>query len=167
MAYLEITNLTNRRLVFDQVFGVVEARGTKRIEINTSEHEALRQSLLRMQDAGIIRFDHFNIVDADDDTEFVTFADIQNLISTGSQESGGQLLLGAINGVNQIFTSPVRWVRTATVQEKLYLNGQRLTEGVGNDYVASESVPSAGFDVITLSFAPSLGDVLLIDFYPI
>lgn len=166
MAYLEIENLTDRRLVFDGVYGVVKARSIKRVEITTDEVEMLRPSLLKMQSAGIIRFDHVNIPDADDDTEFVTFADIQSLLSTAGAASSNQLLTGVINGVNLVFTSPVRWLRNATVSEALYLNGQRLTHGPGNDYVATESLPGFGFDIITMTFAPSPGDVLLIDFTP-
>lgn len=166
MAYLEIENLTDRRLVFNEVYGVVEARDTKRVEITTDEVENLRPALLRMQRAGIIRFDHVNIPDEDDDTEFVTYADIQALLATSGSVSSNQTLTGLINGINTVFTSPIRWIRNLQVSEALYLNGQRLTHGVGNDYVATESIPGFGYDIITMAFAPSPGDVLLIDFTP-
>ena len=173
MPILRIKNLTRRRLVFDRVIGDILPEQTRDFEITTNQIEALSASLVRFERAGLIEFNHINIVspnDSAEDTEFVTFADIQTLINNAIGPAGQILqiqrpLVGAIDGVNTVFTSPTNWVRSAITQEAVYYNGQRLIEGPGNDYIATESVPAAGFDTVTFSFAPIPGDVLTIDLY--
>jgi hypothetical protein len=78
-----------------------------------------------------------------------------------------QTLTGSVNGVNTIFTTSTPFIHTATKKEMFYVNGVRQREGVGNDYTASETVPLAGYNKITmLQYAPKPGDVLTIDYYP-
>jgi len=176
MPTLRIRNLTPRRLVFDRVVGAVAPDSTKDVDIDVSQIEFLRPSLVKMRDAGLIEFNHFNVDDdGDDDTEFVTLEDIKFRIAnaigggpgSGNGTAGTQPLTGIVNGANQTFTSVTKWIRNANTAETLFYNGVRLTEGAGNDYIASESVPTTGYDTVTLAFAPQPGDVLVIDFYPI
>lgn len=76
-----------------------------------------------------------------------------------------QPLTGVIDGANMVFTSATVFKHTAALSEIFYINGIRQREGVGNDYVVSESVPAAGYDTITVEYAPLAGDVLSVDFY--
>lgn len=61
---------------------------------------------------------------------------------------------GSINGSNTAYTTVNVY---ASGSLKVYLNGQRLTAGSGNDYVET----SGGF---TMQYAPATGDVLLVDY---
>ncbi len=86
--------------------------------------------------------------------------------------SGGDLaidqpLVGVLNGINLVFTTSVPFKNTATEREAFYLNGLRLRRGAGNDYTISESIPSAGYDTITMEYAPQADDTLTIDYYPV
>ena len=77
-----------------------------------------------------------------------------------------QALTGTVDGVNTTFTTALKFVGTAPRRETVFYNGQRLDEGVGCDYVISESVLGAGYDTVTFAFAPKIGDQLSIDFDP-
>jgi hypothetical protein len=61
---------------------------------------------------------------------------------------------GSINGSNTAFTTASTF---ASGSLRVYLNGQRLTAGSGNDYVEA----TQGF---TMQYAPATGDVLLVDY---
>lgn len=63
---------------------------------------------------------------------------------------------GSVNGINKAFTTLYAF-RPKTTQ--LYINGVRMREGVGFDYVEGASHGS-----ITITIAPSPGDVLLLDY---
>lgn len=76
-----------------------------------------------------------------------------------------QPLAGTQNGVNTVFTTSKKFLRNANVKEMFYINGIRQKEGIGCDYEVSESVPLAGFDTITVAYAPRPTDVLTIDYY--
>jgi hypothetical protein len=94
MPLLRITNLGEQVLVFDQNVIRVGRKEEKFFAITVAKMEALRPKLIRMQDAGIITFDHINVeVDGDDDTEFVTLADI-NAKVTGGGDHGTLAGLG-------------------------------------------------------------------------
>jgi hypothetical protein len=74
--------------------------------------------------------------------------------------------IGVINGVNTVFTTPDDFIHDGVTDEAVYLRGQRRLEGVGNDYVASESGGAGtGFDTITFAKAPRPGDNILVDYY--
>ena len=62
--------------------------------------------------------------------------------------------VGLINGSNTAYTTASVY---ATGSLRVYLNGQRLTFGVGNDYVEA----GQGF---TMQYAPATSDVLLVDY---
>lgn len=68
------------------------------------------------------------------------------------------LLDGTVNGVNQVFTLPSSEIavhNSPGLKIKVYYNGQRLHEGLTNDFVVSESGGAGtGFDTVTLNFAP-------------
>ena len=68
----------------------------------------------------------------------------------------GETPSGAINGVNDTFTTSVNFKPTTT---HLYKNGVRLAEGPLNDYV--EEVDHM---TLTLAVPPTGGDVLLVDY---
>jgi hypothetical protein len=78
-----------------------------------------------------------------------------------------QGLSGAINGVNTVFTTTGFFRHGGFDTECVHYNGVRLFEGIGNDYVASESGgPGTGYDTITTNFAARTGHVLVIDYTP-
>ena len=68
---------------------------------------------------------------------------------------------GAVDGANSVY-------KTASVfvpgTEAVYFNGRRQDEGAGFGYVISESVPSAGYDTLTLCGFPLAGDSILVDY---
>jgi hypothetical protein len=76
-----------------------------------------------------------------------------------------QPLTGVQNGINKVFTTSLKFSHSATQKEMVYFNGIRQKEGVGCDYIASESIPLAGYDTLTFDAAPRANDVLTIDFY--
>lgn len=79
----------------------------------------------------------------------------------------GQGLLGAVDGVNTVFTTARPFLRTGDFREAVYLRGLRYSEGVGCDYVAVESGGvGTGYDTIVFSRPPRADDNLLIDYYP-
>jgi hypothetical protein len=77
-----------------------------------------------------------------------------------------QPLTGATDSVNTIFASPLKFIHDGVRDETLYYNGVAQDEGVGDDYVASESGGlGTGFDTITTIFVPKPGDKLWLTFY--
>ena len=73
-------------------------------------------------------------------------------------------LVGTKNGVNTVFTTPDKFVRSP-FQEVVSRNGVSQEEGVGNDYVASESGGvGTGYDTITLAIAPYAWEKVTIDY---
>lgn len=78
-----------------------------------------------------------------------------------------QPLIGPKNGTNLVYTTAAKFDRNGLTNECVYLNGIRLSEGVTEDYVASESTPSTGFDTITMAIAPRGTDKLVIDYNPV
>lgn len=64
----------------------------------------------------------------------------------------GEDLIGLINSANVVFATSQSFVPGTEV---VYFNGVRQREGVGNDYVRSESGGTGtGFDTITFAIAP-------------
>ena len=83
----------------------------------------------------------------------------------------GETPTGVINGFNTVYTTAVDFVAGS---EAVYFNGVRQTEGVGCDYVRSESGGvGTGFDTITLAVAPrnragaKPDDKVMIDYDPV
>ena len=76
--------------------------------------------------------------------------------------SGGSTLLtelvlneaptGAVDGVNTTFT--LAYIPATASSVMLWLNGQLLTQGAGNDFTVTSQT-------LTMSFPPQLGDILL------
>jgi len=78
----------------------------------------------------------------------------------------GVIPVGAVNGINTVFTTIDNFIHDGVSDERVYVRGQRLLEGAGNDYTASESGGvGAGFDTITLVKAPRPSDNILVDYY--
>ena len=92
--------------------------------------------------------------------------DLASIIAFISDREYQQALLGPINGTNTVFATATKFVRDGTRNETLKLNGITQQEGSSNDYVATESVATTGFDTITTAVAPIAGDKLIIDFTP-
>lgn len=70
-------------------------------------------------------------------------------------------------GDPKVFTTAISFKHGGVNDEALHYNGQRLLDGAGNDYVASESGGvGMGYDTITLEFIPRAGSNFLIDFNP-
>ena len=70
-------------------------------------------------------------------------------------------------GDPKVFTAPMFFVHGGVETEVIHYNGQRLLEGAGCDYVASESGGAGtGYDTITLEFTPRSGSNWLIDYTP-
>lgn len=83
----------------------------------------------------------------------------------------GEILTGAVNGTNTVFTTVQDFVDGT---DSVYFNGVRQREGIGNDYVRSESGGvGTGFDTITFAVAPKSrpgskpDDVVSIDYDPV
>jgi len=78
-----------------------------------------------------------------------------------------QALIGAIDGVNQVYKTATPFLHNVSKKEMFYVNGVRQKQGAGCDYLVSESVPLAGYDTLTMiHYAPKIGDDLTVDFYP-
>jgi len=76
-----------------------------------------------------------------------------------------KLFIGPKNGINKTFTTPEDFVQSGEKVIRIYLNGQRLFEGVLNDYTVSESGgPGTGFDTITLAVAPLGYEIITADY---
>lgn len=74
-------------------------------------------------------------------------------------------LVGAINGANTTFTTPQPFLNTGQDTAAVFYNGQRLHEGVGDDYTLAESGgPGTGWDTVNLLFTPKPGDRLTADY---
>lgn len=78
-------------------------------------------------------------------------------------------LVGPIDGINKTFVLPYgdkAVVADPGLKIKVYYNGQRLHEGLANDYVTLESGgPGTGYDTIVLNFvAPKPGDIVTADY---
>jgi len=88
---------------------------------------------------------------------------------TGTDPRIREDLQGTINSVNKVFTTLSYIDRTDPKKsEWVYYNGILMREGVGNDYVASESGGAGtGYDTITFDFAPKVGDSLEIIYIPV
>lgn len=76
-----------------------------------------------------------------------------------------QTLTGLVNDVNTTFTTATPFIHVLNQKELFYVNGVRQKFGATCDYTVSESVPSAGFDTINMTYAPETGSVLTIDYY--
>ena len=78
-------------------------------------------------------------------------------------------LVGVIDGVNRTYTLPYgdkALVADPGLKIKVYYNGQRLHEGLANDYVVHESGgPGTGYDTVELlHVSPKPGDIVTADY---
>ena len=80
-------------------------------------------------------------------------------------ERFGIPLTGAYNGVNRDFTIPELILSDASASLRVYLNGQRLLHGVGNDYVVTESGGAGtGYDTVIVAVPPQSYESLIADY---
>ncbi len=84
----------------------------------------------------------------------------------GEKQRRGIELIGTIDGVNTTFTTPEYFLHEAAGETiAVYYNGQRMYVGAANDYLPSESGgPGTGYDTITLTVAPRVGDRVTADY---
>ena len=69
-------------------------------------------------------------------------------------------------GNPQVFTTPEKFVHIVPGSSiAVYFNGQRLEQGIGCDFTVSESVPTAGYDTVSLLFTPVMGDKVFADYF--
>lgn len=76
------------------------------------------------------------------------------LLTAGSAPTRirGEVLTGAVNGINAVFTTSNDFEPGS---EAVYFNGLREFEGAGNDYIRSESGGiGTGYDTITFADIP-------------
>jgi hypothetical protein len=78
-------------------------------------------------------------------------------------------LVGTINAINTVFTTTQFVDRSVAGKEEwVYYNGRLFEEGLGCDYVASESGGvGTGYDTFTFAFAPRPGDKVEIIYIPV
>ena len=94
---------------------------------------------------------------------------VSEATSTGTRVYNEDLT-GLVNGINTVFTTAAIFVAGS---EAVYFNGVRQREGASNDYVRSESIPTAGYDTITFAVAPRSrpgakpDDAVIIDYDPV
>jgi hypothetical protein len=82
MPWLRVKNLTLDLIAFDGVLGIVLPDSTRTIFVRVAEVEALRTSLVLLQEQHKIEFNVFNTPEIeDDDAEYVTLADIKRFIA--------------------------------------------------------------------------------------
>jgi len=92
-------------------------------------------------------------------------ADLGEILALASRRYK-QALIGPKNGANAVFTTAQKFRHDGQRDEAVYLNGVCLTEGAGCDYIASETVPTTGYDTITFAFPIVGSDNIGIDFTP-
>lgn len=92
------------------------------------------------------------------------------LASTFGGGGGGNRLFQQLltaTGDPKIFTTALNFRHGGVDTEVVSYNGQRLIEGSGNDYVASESGGiGTGYDTITLEFVPRPASNFRVDYTP-
>jgi hypothetical protein len=101
---------------------------------------------------------------------FGTSSGSRQLIGCSAQAplKTGVSLLGSVDGVNTVFTTPDKFTHDGVSDEMVYLRGLRLRSGAGNDYTVSESGGAGtGYDTITFASAPRSGDNLFIDYFSV
>jgi len=104
-------------------------------------------------------------VSTDDDELLFRAMDVIGESGTAGGRYFNQSLASTANP--RIFTSALPFQHGGVDGEAVLYNGQRLREGVINDYIASESGGvGTGYDTITLTFVPMSGSEWLIDFAP-
>ena len=73
---------------------------------------------------------------------------------------------GAIDGDNQVFTTPDYFINDGQTTIRVYYNGALQREGGSYDYTLSESGGAdTGWDTVTLEFTPFPGDTLTVDYW--
>ena len=86
--------------------------------------------------------------------------------ASGATPRTKQSLLGTIDGVNKVFTTSESFLHNGLLDECVYRRGLLMSEGVGCDYIASESGGAGtGYDTITFATAPKSGDALTINYF--
>lgn len=174
MPYIRIRNITGVDIVVVPGIQAVPKYSTITTYImRTSELERVQSvlsDLRRRKKVEYIVYDQENGV-LDNSLELATVQDVHDAISGQGGTSGGSStrlyqipLIGVINGVNTIFSTAAYFIAFGAGRETVYLNGVAQLRGEGNDYVATESVPAAGYDLILLAAPPRVDDSVTIDY---
>jgi hypothetical protein len=127
MPWLKIKNRTKDWIVFDSVVGLVPADGTRTLFVRVADVEALRSSLVSLQEQQLITFDVFNTADvADDDAEYVTLADIKHLIAESSGSGSGASSSGVFilrPGATNVWPDSIVFSTWSSLYERLAVCG--------------------------------------------
>ena len=107
------------------------------------------------------------------DFESIAVKSLSELSATAGFRSIGVLLIGPRNGVNRVFTTPVKFRHVPGSETiEVFHNGRRLVQGSADprssEYFISESGGlGTGFDTVSLvSFSPSSSAVLVANYLP-
>lgn len=103
-----------------------------------------------------------------DGTAWLPVSDTTTSGSSGlSNRKYGVSFTESPDGVRVTFSITEDYIHTVVGKESVFYNGQRLKEGSGNDYVATESGGvGTGYDSIVMAIAPHSDAELLIDYVP-
>lgn len=113
-----------------------------------------------------ITIDEIHKEDLDDAMAQFGFVFVAEGVTVSQTPRVGVVPLGVINGTNKVFSLAEDFEHDGLNKEAVYLRGLRRSEGVGCDYVASESGgPGTGYDTLTFANAPKVGDTILIDYF--
>lgn len=127
MPWLRVKNLTLDWLVFDGVLGLVPENSTRTVFVRVAEVEALRTSLVILQEQKKIEFNVFNTLEIeDDDAEYVTLADIKKLISEAIIDAGAAATSGIFilrPGSPTIYPANIIFNNWSDLYTRLALNG--------------------------------------------
>ena len=142
---------------------LIEPQGTVEVVLETVIHEVVIEE--RVTEAEVTPTVHEVTVEPIE-TVVVEVSTVPP--SVGFVPRVRQPLVGDIDGSNTVYTSALKFMHDGVRDEVLCYNGVEQDEGVGDDYVASESGgPGTGFDTITMSFAPRPGDKLWLNYYQV
>ena len=95
---------------------------------------------------------------SDDSTKLASTSWVRQFLAGYQKTAYDGSITGLRNGVNTVFTLPDNYEAGSA---KVYLNGLRMTPGVGYDYV--ETSPNK----ITFNYAPESGSQLVVDYYKV
>ncbi len=110
--------------------------------LQVGSHTVTGQFVLSSLGVGTLKVDHTGLV----------YSDASSVVDETDYDYN---IIGTRNGINQVFRTQVPYIAGST---KLYINGIRMTEGIGYDY--SES----GANILTIYDPPLASDLITVDY---